>query len=134
MSKDKDKPVATRDEKGRFVKGVSGNPAGKPVGTKHHIVQLREATEHALRDYLATPGNQQKAMQAIDRIMNIAITADEKVALGAMKILFDKILPNAKGSGEEEKQSKRPTLIQIVNHTGKTGDPAVTVIEGELDE
>ena len=32
-----------RDEKGRFVKGFSGNPAGKPKGVKHMTTILSEA-------------------------------------------------------------------------------------------
>jgi hypothetical protein len=36
---------ATRDEKGRFIKGVSGNPDGKPVGTKSFTSKVREALQ-----------------------------------------------------------------------------------------
>jgi hypothetical protein len=43
-----DKPENTgekqaRDEKGRFLEGVSGNPEGKPKGSKNQLTLLEEA-------------------------------------------------------------------------------------------
>jgi hypothetical protein len=34
-----------RDDKGRFIKGVSGNPAGKPEGAKNYLTLLEEELE-----------------------------------------------------------------------------------------
>ncbi len=36
---------AIRDDKGRFVKGQSGNLAGKPTGTKSFTSKIREALQ-----------------------------------------------------------------------------------------
>jgi hypothetical protein len=120
-----------RNEKGHFVKGSSGNPAGRPQGAKNHIVMLRENTELALREYLASPASAKKALEAIDRCMTIAIEGDAKQALGAMKLLFDKLLPNAKASEEAGGGKQRPVAITIINSTdGDAGSP-VTVIDGE---
>jgi hypothetical protein len=41
-------PPLRRSSKGRFVKGQSGNPAGRPKGTRTHVAELRRAEENAL--------------------------------------------------------------------------------------
>lgn len=42
------KPV--RDENGTFKKGTSGNPMGRPKGSRNQITLLRESLELALRE------------------------------------------------------------------------------------
>ncbi|NCU32644.1 MAG: hypothetical protein EOM23_06910, partial [Candidatus Moranbacteria bacterium] len=37
------KKQETRDEQGRFIKGVSGNPQGKPAGTRSFTTKVKEA-------------------------------------------------------------------------------------------
>jgi hypothetical protein len=129
---DEKKQVTVRDDRGRFVQGVSGNPAGAQKGSKHRIVALRESTELALRDYMGHPENQQKAMQAIDRVMDIAIGDDDKLALQAIKLLFDKTISNARSGTEEEAGKQRPIAIQIINQTEQTGSKPVTMVDGEV--
>lgn len=41
-------PAVTRDNLGRFVKGVSGNIKGKPVGSKNRTKLMKQAMEEAL--------------------------------------------------------------------------------------
>jgi hypothetical protein len=124
--------LVARDNKGRFVKGVSGNPAGKPKGVKHRITELRQNTELALRDYLAHPDNQLKAMEAIDRVMDIVRHSDEKTSVAAAKLILDKLVPNARGGSEDEHSSSRgrPTTMVIVNQTEGARSP-VEIIETE---
>lgn len=59
---------AKRDELGRFPPGVSGNPAGKPKGTKHLTTLLFEALQKQVP-------NKDKTYQdlLIERILNDAI-------------------------------------------------------------
>jgi hypothetical protein len=134
MAKKSKKKVAIRDQHGRFVKGASGNPEGRPAGTRNHIKQLQQDTEHALRDYLATPANQVRAMKGIDRIFHIMEHGGEKEAVSAFKVLFDRILPNVKQQEEgESKGQQRPVVLQIVNHTGDNAPP-VRVIDGDYED
>jgi hypothetical protein len=123
-----------RDEKGKFIKGQSGNPSGRQKGSKNHIVALRENTELALRDYLGSPDNQRKAMDAIDRVFDIATNGSDKQAVGAIKLLMDKILPNARSGVEEDAGKQRPVAITIVNQTENTGAKPMTIIDGEVIE
>ena len=138
MMNDEDREVSgelMRDENGRFVKGMSGNPAGRPKGTRNHIVQLRENTELALRDYLASPDKQKLALAALDRLFRIALSADDKEAMQAMKLLFDKVLPNAKGGADDgEKVAQKPIAIQIVNQTSEKATTPVTIIDTDAAE
>ena len=133
-SKEK-KKVAKRDGKGRFVKGASGNPAGRPIGTRNQITTLRENTELALREYLATTAAQTKAHKAIDRCMNIALDGDDKQAIQAMKLIFDKIMPNARPQEDKGSEKQTPVAIQIVNQTAESaGQPVKVVVDGEFEE
>ena len=129
-----DNAPATRDNNGRFLPGQSGNPAGRAIGSKNHIVMLRENTELALREYLGSPASRKKAMKAIDRCMTIALNGEDKQALGAMKLLFDKLLPNASATADSEGAKQRPVAITIVNQTKESSGSPVTVIEGESVE
>lgn len=124
-----------RDSKGRFIKGISGNPVGKLPGTKNQITALRENTELALREYLNSDTNRKKAITAIDRCMNIAIAGDDKQAIAALKLLFDKILPNARGVTEQEETgNKRPVAITIVNQTSDRATSPIRAIDVEWEE
>jgi hypothetical protein len=122
-----DKPLEgelVRDDKGRFLKGTSGNPAGKPKGSKNHLVALRRNTEVALREYMSTPENAKKALKALDALFTQAADGE----LAAMKLLFDKILPQARaGSDEGEGEKQRPVAIQIVNQTSDKATSPVTI-------
>lgn len=39
-----------RDKKGQFIKGISGNPDGKPRGSKNWTTILEEAIETVQKD------------------------------------------------------------------------------------
>jgi len=108
------------------VQGQSGNPAGKPIGTKHWITIERENLEVVLRKHLSDPKQMAKATKAIDRLFTLAITADEKVAVQAMKVLLDKILPTPKAS-ENEAQEKAPSVHIVIENATNAPPPEVKV-------
>ena len=67
----------TRDKKGRFIKGLSGNPGGTPVGTISLQARLRKRLiEHP-----------EKADAIADGLIALAIGRE----LGAIKEAFDRI-------------------------------------------
>jgi len=65
-----------RDEKGKFVKGVSGNPLGKPAGARNKfspvakIQEIWEANpddfEDFINKYLKDPRNRQHIVEMLD--------------------------------------------------------------------
>ena len=62
---------ATRGENGQFLPGVSGNPAGKPPGTKHLTTKLFEYLQKVAKDKNGDPDPEQKtyADKLIERIL-----------------------------------------------------------------
>jgi hypothetical protein len=123
----KDKPLEgalVRDDRGRFLKGQSGNPAGRKKGSKNHLVALRQSTEIALREYMSTPENARRALNAIDQLFRQAEEGD----LTALKLLLDKILPQARaGSDEGGAEKQRPVAISIINQTADKATTPVTI-------
>ena len=98
------------------MQGQSGNPKGKPRGTKHWITTERENLELVLRQYLGDKKQMNKAMQAVDRLFQLAIEAEDKVAVQAMKVLLDKVLPSPK-SAEEVTEDKAPSVHIVIENT-----------------
>lgn len=70
-----------RDGAGRFRKGASGNPAGRPPGRRGHVA--------ALLDQLATDA----APQAVERLGRAAMGGDVQAA----RVLLDRVWPVPKG-------------------------------------
>lgn len=134
MTKFSEGALIQRDEKGRFIPGQSGNPAGKAKGLKNYITHERLMLEAALRDYVADPNQAERLLQGIDRVLRIAIDGDEKNALTAMKLLLDRVMPAAppKEQEEAEKLDKRLQIIIQTNPDAKV--PVQTVIEGKVIE
>ena len=128
------KALVQRDEKGRFIPGTSGNPAGKAKGLKNYITHERLMLEAALRDYVADPAQAEKLLSGIDRVLSIALEGDDKTALTAMKLLLDRVMPAApvKESEEAEKVDKRLQIITQTNPEAKV--PVKAVIDGKVIE
>lgn len=63
----------TRNEKGQFVPGVSGNPAGKPIGTISIVAKIKkrfaenpEYFDEWVGELLKDAGNRKAIMEQID--------------------------------------------------------------------
>ena len=116
-----------RTPTGQFPVGVSGNPAGRPKGSKNRIVQLRQDLEVALREHVRVD----EVTRIIDVMVAQAISGD----VSAAKMILDKVLPNARDADEESGQA--PTIKVVIENAtfGRVADvAAVTPIEGEFTE
>jgi hypothetical protein len=120
-----------RDEKGRFVPGQSGNPAGKAKGVRNYITQERLMLEAALRDYVADPKQSQQLLLGIDRVLSIAVKGDDKDAISAMKLLLDRVMPAMPPKMEEEAEKTDRRLQIIIQTNPQATVPVQTVIDGE---
>ncbi len=128
------KELVVRDDKGRFVPGQSGNPDGKTKGIKNYITHERLMLEAALRDYVGHPDQARKLIAGIDRILDIAISDDNKNAISAMKLLLDRVMPAmpVKEQEEAEKTDRRLLIIIKTNPAAKV--PVQAIIDGEFHE
>lgn len=131
--------LVARDEKGRFVPGQSGNPAGKSKGVRNYITHERLMLEAGLRDYVADPKQSKKLLAGIDRILDIATKTGEdgteflsadKDALSAMKLLLDRVMPSMPPK-EQEDAERSQTKLEIVIVTNPGATVPVQVIDGE---
>ncbi len=122
--------LVERDDKGRFVPGQSGNPAGKTKGVRNYITHERLMLEAALRDYVADPARSFMLLAGIDRILKIAVDGDDKDAISAMKLLLDRVMPSIPPK-EQEEASHTQTRLEIIITTNPNATVPVQVIEGE---
>ena len=116
------KEVVERQKDGKFVKGKSGNPAGRPKGSKNAITLLKQSLELQLREQ-AAPN-----MEAVlEKAVELALEGHP----GMIKLLLDMHL--SKGTNEDAKGSEKvaiqinsapgaPKPVIIDNDTGDTSD------------
>ena len=112
--------VPTRTTEGRFVKGVSGNPAGRAKGTKNKITLERLLLEEKLREALTIEGP-----KLLRRAVRSALAGNDRV----MRVLLDKMLATPRG--EDDSQTGDRDIQVIVNNYTKP-DKALKAIEGEV--
>jgi hypothetical protein len=107
-------------ENGRFVKGVSGNPRGRPLGAKNRIVRMKQDMEEAIRTHMH-PGEIQKIVQAM-------VLEAQGGNVAAAKLILDKVMSNANISEDSEAADNR-IVIKIENYTPGSREK---VVEGEI--
>jgi len=112
-----------RDNQGRWPKGVSGNPKGRPLGAKNKITALKQDLELAIRE-----GLQKNDINAIVVSM-IAEAQNGNVA--AAKLILDKVLSSAKVD-EDVNESGNKIQITIENFTVQPEKEDGDIFEGEI--
>jgi len=95
---------SNRDEKGRFKEGMSGNPAGKPIGARGFTTKVREALEK-----IADGQNYTYEEAFIKAILKKAIIDRD---VGMMRTVWEQL-------------DGKP--IQRTELTGKDGEPIVII-------
>jgi hypothetical protein len=106
-----------RNAEGQFVEGVSGNPLGRPKGSKNRITLLKMQTEEAWR-----ARNQNRLDTVLDLILQDALDGDK----GARKMIFDAII--SKANVQEDKAAGQKQEIKVhrmvVNQGEKANSPS----------
>lgn len=100
-----------RTAEGQFVEGVSGNPSGRPKGSKNRITLLKMQTEEAWRDR-----NQVRLDLILDMILQDALDGDK----GARRMIFDAIV--SKANVQEDKSAGQTQKITVHRMEIKQGD------------
>jgi ribosomal protein S25 len=98
----------TRSKSGQFIKGKSGNPHGRPKGSKNRIVEMKNSLEEAIRE-----GLEPDQMKAIVQSM-VAEAMNGNVSAG--KLILDKVMSNAKAN-EDDQDEAQEIVIKIENLT-----------------
>lgn len=105
MSDNSESVPATRTESGTFVKGVSGNPNGRPK--KVTIRNLTQDLEIAIREHLT--------VERVKKIVNRMADMAEQGNVPAAKLILDKLIANAK-DGESDEGDKTPTVHFVITN------------------
>jgi len=82
----------TRAEDGTFIKGKSGNPAGRPKGRKNQLTQLKQDLEIAVRDNISSSD--------VTDVLQTMVELAKEGNVGAAKIILDKAITNAKDADD----------------------------------
>lgn len=106
----------------KFQKGVSGNPNGRPKGSKNKITLMKLALEGELRAQLK-PHMADILTQAIAKAMQ----GDPQM----IKLLLDKTLPTTK-AGEDEAPAKEKVQIFIDRLPDRENKRNPATIEGRV--
>lgn len=105
---------AIRNEKGQFVPGVSGNPAGKPPGTKHMSTLLEEAIKK-----VAEGSDDPEDLQIVKALIKKAKSGD----ISAIKEIWDRL--EGKAAQSLDVKSDGTLTINVVNYSGDHDTPSV---------
>ena len=121
-----DNEVISRGNLGHFIKGVSGNPKGRPKGSKSRTIIMKQAMEEALtRD----------AAKNFSEIVNQAIEMAKAGDKDMIKFVLGDVLKEARRADPDEEESRKIGKIEITfaPFTGNTSR-AEKVIEAEFAE
>ena len=112
---DPKKGKMVRNSEGQYIEGVSGNPKGRPKGSKNRITLLKMATEEAWRDR-----NQERLDMVLDMILMDALDGDK----AARKMIFESII--SKANVQEDKSAGQKQTITVHRMEVKQGEPKPT--------
>jgi hypothetical protein len=105
-----DSKEVIRSPEGKFVKGKSGNPKGRPKGAKNRITELKQEMELTLRE-----GLNPDVLKAVIASM-VAEALEGNVS--AAKLILDKVMQNAK-TDDDSGEDRPEIVINIKNLTAK---------------
>ena len=98
-----------KNSKGQFVKGTaSGNPKGRPKGSKNRISEMKRDLEVAIRESL-DPETIKSVVQSM-----VAEALNGNVSAG--KLILDKVVSNARAD-QDESEERPEIVIKIENLT-----------------
>ena len=122
-----DNNLPVRESDGQWKKGVSGNPAGRPLGKRAQIDILKQDLELAVRKAV-TP-------ERITAIVHKILDEAEKGSTKAAKLIFDTFLTKASSETDPGKQDQGITIrIENATFAAQSAKKEKPVIEGQFEE
>lgn len=104
----------------QFKEGVSGNPVGRPKGSKNKITLLRQSLELQLREASAD-----RMHAVLDKAFELALQGDRTM----LKLLLE--LHMAKGIAENEKATEK---VEINITTQPAEKPVLPALSGTYED
>jgi hypothetical protein len=98
--------MSERQADGKFPSGTSGNPKGRPKGSKNEISALKQDVELALRQHV----HPEKLKKVIEKVLNKAANGN----MAAAKLIFDYFLSRVSDGDEDGKE--QPAIRVIVEN------------------
>jgi hypothetical protein len=98
--------MTDRTDRGQFPVGISGNPKGRPKGSKNEIVALKQDMELALRQHV----DPHKIKKVLEKVLNKAANGN----MAAAKLVFDYFLSRVADGDESGKE--QPSIRVIVEN------------------
>ena len=106
----------------QFKKGMSGNPKGRPKGSKNKSTILREAMENKTDRMLS---------REVPKVLKVVIDAAIAGDMSAAKMILDRAVPVIKAGDGNDSAIAGGINITIKNLTADHGK-VETVVEGEV--
>lgn len=116
-----EKEVVERDTAGRFVAGQSGNPVGRPKGSKNKVTLLKLMAEEAVRER-----NIELMQQICDEILVDALAGDKDMR----KLVWQSVM--SKGTADDKTQAQEKVNISI--NAMPPAEPKGVTIEQSSEE
>lgn len=113
--------VIERDN-GRFVKGVSGNPNGRPKGSRNKITLMKLMAEEAVREK-----NAEKMLEVANIIIEQAIDGDKE----SQKLVWNAIMSKSNLDAEKTAGDKVTITIGRVESAPKTTKTTTKEVEND---
>lgn len=113
--------VIERDN-GRFVKGVSGNPNGRPKGSRNKITLMKLMAEEAVRE-----NNAEKMLEVANIVIEQAIKGDKD----SQKLVWAAIMSKSNLDAEKTAGDKVTITIGRVESAPKTTKTTTKEVEND---
>ncbi len=109
--------VVSRSKLGKFVKGVSGNPAGRQLGSKNRTTLIKQAMEESLVRDLAKDFN-----DIVSQVIKLAKEGDTDM----IKLLLNDVMKEARKPIQEddERRGPRKLHVEITQYLGPESNPS----------
>lgn len=110
-----------RTSKGYFAPGVSGNPAGRPKGSKNVITTQKLLLEEAVRN-----GNVEKLQQVLNKVIDQALEGH----WASQKLIWESCMSKQAIQDDKSSGNRQEIRVHTLNVTPDRG----VVIEGDIIE
>ena len=119
--------VIMRNDLGRFVKGVSGNPVGRARGSKNRTTLIKQAIEEVLARDLAA-----NLDTILEHVMQEALLGDKDF----IKLLLVDVLKDVRRQEPDDVSDKKVDRvnISITQYFGDAAKPAEKAIDAAFSE